>query len=120
MTDGNTGIFLLAGVAMFTMGIHSIIAQSHLLRRILALNVMASGVFFVFMAIAARARGPIPDPVPHAMVLTGIVVSVCATGLALVLAIRVHEVGCAGGTEDEGHGAMGAKRGSMTDGGNSA
>ncbi len=56
----------------------------------MALNVMGSGVFLVFIALAAQTPGPIPDPMPHAMVLTGIAVSVCATGLALALADRVQ------------------------------
>ena len=51
---------------------------------------MGSGVFLVFIALGAQTPGAIPDPVPHAMVLTGIVVSVCATGLALALADRVQ------------------------------
>ena len=37
-----------------------------------------------------RAAGGRPDPVPQAMVLTGIVVAVCATGLALTLADPVQ------------------------------
>ena len=33
-----------------------------------------------------------PDPVPHAMVITGIVVTVSATALALVLMLKVLEM----------------------------
>ncbi len=78
-------------MAIFVIGFYAMLAQAHLLRRILALNVMGSGAFLVYIAIAARTPGPVPDPVPHAMVLPGIVVSVCATGLALALADRVLE-----------------------------
>jgi multicomponent Na+:H+ antiporter subunit C len=90
MPDADYRIYLLAGVAVFAIGFYSLLVQSHHLRRILALNVMGSGVFLVFIALGAQAAGEIPDPVPHAMVLTGIVVSVCATGLALALADRVQ------------------------------
>lgn len=90
MTDTDHRIYLLAGAALFVIGFYSLLVQSHLLRRIMALNVMGSGVFLVFIALGAQTAGPIPDPVPHAMVLTGIVVSVCATGLALALADRVQ------------------------------
>ena len=51
---------------------------------------MSSGTALVFVGVAARTPGGIPDPIPHAMVLTGIVVAVCATGLALALADRVQ------------------------------
>ncbi len=50
---------------------------------------MGTGVFMVLIAMAARHTSP--DPVPHAMVLTGIVVAVAATAFALVLAIGVCE-----------------------------
>lgn len=84
-------LYLFAGAALFAIGFHGVIAQSHLLKRILAVNIMGNGVFLVYIAIALRTPGPIPDPIPHAMVLTGIVVSVCATGLALALADRVQQ-----------------------------
>jgi len=83
-------LYALAGAGLFAIGLHALIAYTHLLRKILALNVMGSGVFLFLIAMACRAPGPVPDPVPHAMVLTGIVVSVCATGLALALAHRVQ------------------------------
>jgi multicomponent Na+:H+ antiporter subunit C len=53
---------------------------------------MGNGVFLVFVAIGSRKSGLFPDPVPHAMVLTGIVVSVCATGLALALIARIQSM----------------------------
>ena len=90
MPDADYRIYALAGVALFAIGFYSLLVQTHLLRRIMALNVMGSGVFLVYIALGAQTPGPIPDPVPHAMVLTGIVVSVCATGLALALADRVQ------------------------------
>jgi multicomponent Na+:H+ antiporter subunit C len=85
-------LYALAGVGLFAIGLHAVIAYAHLFRKILGLNVMGSGVFLVLIAAAYRAPDGPPDPVPHAMVLTGIVVSVCATGLALTLALRVHAV----------------------------
>ena len=90
MPDADYRIHLLAGVALFAIGFYSLLVRAHLLRRIMALNVMGSGVFLVYIALGAQTAGLIPDPVPQAMVLTGIVVSVCATGLALALADRVQ------------------------------
>ena len=86
MGDIDHRVYLLAGAALFVIGLYGLLAMPHLLRKILTLNVMGSGVFLVFIALAAETPGPVPDPVPQAMVLTGIVVSVCATGLALALA----------------------------------
>jgi len=100
MPETGFAIYLLAGAAVFVSGLHSLLMKGHWLRRIMALNVMGSGVFMVFIALSARTAGEAPDPVPHAMVLTGIVVSVCATGLALALADRLQAV--TGATEPEG------------------
>ena len=79
-------LFLLVGAALFALGAAGVFRDTEPLRRVIAVNLMGSGVFLLLVAIAARGAGDRPDPVPHAMVLTGIVVAVCATGVALVLA----------------------------------
>jgi multicomponent Na+:H+ antiporter subunit C len=79
------GLFLavLGGVAAFLHrdGIH----------RIIALNIAGSGVFLLLVAIPGGGSGV--DPVAQALVLTGIVVAVAITGVALVLLARLAELG---------------------------
>lgn len=82
-------LYALVGVGLFNLGLYALIIYPHLLRKILAINIMGSGVFLVLVALAARTDGAAPDPVPHAMVITGIVVAVSATALALALMLRV-------------------------------
>jgi multicomponent Na+:H+ antiporter subunit C len=82
--------FSITGVGLFCLGLYALMVHAHLLRKILALNVMGSGVFLVLAALAKRTSDGVPDPVPHAMVITGIVVAVAATALALVLMLRVR------------------------------
>jgi multicomponent Na+:H+ antiporter subunit C len=81
-------LFACAGAILFAMGIAGVILVGHLLRRVLAFNVMGSGAFLVLVGLAQR--DDVADPVPHAMVLTGIVVAVAATALALALVRRLH------------------------------
>ena len=83
-------LYALAGVGLFTLGLYALIVHRHLLRKILAINVMGSGVFLVLVALGGRTPGTSPDPVPHAMVITGIVVAVSATALALALMLRLQ------------------------------
>jgi multicomponent Na+:H+ antiporter subunit C len=83
-------LYAVVGAVLVGMGIHALIVQDHLLRKLLALNVVGSGVFLVFGTIAYRNRSDIVDPVPHAMVLTGIVVAVAITAFGLALARRLH------------------------------
>jgi multicomponent Na+:H+ antiporter subunit C len=81
-------LFALTGAALFTMGVAGVVLIEHLLRRILAFNLMGSGAFLVLVGLAQR--NDVTDPVPQAMVLTGIVVAVAATALALALVRRLH------------------------------
>jgi multicomponent Na+:H+ antiporter subunit C len=83
-------LYALLGVGLFTLGLYALIVHAHLLRKILAINVMGSGVFLVLVALGGRTAGALPDPVPHAMVITGIVVAISATALALALMLRVQ------------------------------
>lgn len=83
--------FALAGVGLITLGLYAFIVHAHLLRKILAINIIGSGVFLVLVALAARTEGLAPDPVPHAMVITGIVVAVSATALALALMLKLYQ-----------------------------
>ena len=85
-------LYGLAGIVLVAMGLYAALAARHMLRRLLGLNVLGSGVFMMLVALASRsvAVAGRPDPVPHAMVLTGIVVAVSATALALALLRRMH------------------------------
>lgn len=86
MTSGL--LFAIVGVALFAMGAGGVLLLGHPLRRILAFNVMGSGAFLALVGLAQRDGTT--DPVPQAMVLTGIVVAVAATALALALLRRLH------------------------------
>ncbi|WP_372880579.1 NADH-quinone oxidoreductase subunit K [Psychromonas sp.] len=81
--------YALVGVGLFCTGLYALIVYAHLLRKILALNIMGSGIFLVLVALAKRTGGMAADPVPLAMVITGIVVTVSATALALTLMLRL-------------------------------
>lgn len=82
--------YALCGVSLFGIGFYGMVVCAHLLRKVLATNLMSSGVFLVLIATAARTSGGHPDPVPQAMVLTGVVVAVSATALALALVRRFY------------------------------
>jgi len=83
-------LYAVVGVGLFSIGLYALIIQKHLLRKLLAINIMGSGVFLLLVSLAMRSStNAQPDPVPHAMVITGIVVAVSATALALVLMIKI-------------------------------
>jgi len=87
-------IFGLCGAALVGLGLYGMITQSQALRKILAFNILGGGVFLIFGAVARRGAGAGfgGDPVPQALVITGIVVSFAATALAVALILRLSEI----------------------------
>jgi multicomponent Na+:H+ antiporter subunit C len=79
-------LYAACGALLLASGFVGVAAARHILRKVLALNVTGSGVFLLLVGFAQR--GGAADAVAHALVLTGIVVAVSATALALALLRR--------------------------------
>ena len=86
-------LFGLCAAVLIGVGLFGLIVNPHPLRKILAFNVVGSGVFLLFGAIARRgaAAGMGGDPVPQALLITGIVVAFAATALAVALLLRLFD-----------------------------
>lgn len=97
-----TLVFAFTGIALFALGLRGALLHPALLGRVLAINVSGAGVFLVLVSLAYRGPLATPDPLPHALVLTGIVVAVSATALALALGRQLQraEAGDGGGRSD--------------------
>lgn len=83
--------FCAAGLV--AIGLFGLILHPAPLRKLIAFNLLGSGTF-LFYGIAARrgaAAGMPGDPVPQAMVITGVVVAFAATALAVALLLRLRE-----------------------------
>ena len=81
MTDPT--IYALTGAVLAGIGFYGLLTAQHLLRRVIAFNLIGSGLFVFFGA--AGARGAEVDPVPQALIITGIVVALSASALAVGL-----------------------------------
>ena len=86
-------LFGLCAAALVGIGVYGLIVMPHPLRKIIAFNVIGSGVFILFGAVAKRGAGAGfgGDPVPQALLITGIVVAFSATALAVALVVRLIE-----------------------------
>src|SRR5215831_2460835 len=84
-------IFGICGAIAVGLGLYGLIVNPQPLRKILAFNLLGSGVFLFFGVVARRgaAVGLDGDPVPQALVITGIVVAFAATALAVALLLRL-------------------------------
>ena len=91
--------------ALFLVGLWGILGRPHLVRKLMAMNILqvAVIVFFVTVGFKSGATPPIArhgeetqvardyiNPLPHTLMLTAIVVSVSTTGVALALLLRIH------------------------------
>ena len=84
-------IFGICAATLIGIGAFGLVTRAHLLRRLVAFNVLGSGVFLMFGAMGNRDPARLADPVPQAFVITGIVVALAATALAVALIIRLFE-----------------------------
>jgi multicomponent Na+:H+ antiporter subunit C len=87
-------LYGLCAAALVGLGLYGLIVQPQPLRKILAFNLLGAGTFLMFGVVARRgaAAGMGGDPVPQAMVITGIVVAFSATALAVALAQRLSSI----------------------------
>ena len=84
-------VYGLCGAALVGFGLFGLIVHPEPLRKILAFNLIGGGVFLLFGVVARRgaAAGFGGDPVPQALVITGLVVAFAATALAVGLLLRL-------------------------------
>jgi multicomponent Na+:H+ antiporter subunit C len=76
--------FAVTAALLMALGCYGLLARTELIHRLIATNIMSSAVFLLLVHVAVR-RDTAPDPVPHAMVLTGIVIAISLTAFALAL-----------------------------------
>lgn len=86
-------LYWFCGSALVGFGLYGLVVNPKPLAKIMALNLLGSGVFLLFGVIARRGAGAGlgGDPVPQALVITGIVVAFSATAIAVALLLRLYE-----------------------------
>ena len=84
-------LYGICSAALIGLGLYGLIAHPEPLRRILAFNLIGGGVFLLLGVVAHRgaAMGLGGDPVPQALVITGLVVAFAATAVAVALLLRL-------------------------------
>jgi len=83
----------LWGAAAVGLGLYGMIVSPQPLRRILAFDLLGSGVFLLLGVVARRgaAAGFGGDPVGHALIITGVVVAFAATAVTSALWLRLFQ-----------------------------
>lgn len=90
---------------LFLLGFYGIIVKENLLKKVMAMNVMQVAVILFYLnaaqkdgttlgvLLAGEKYGAVDvyvNPLPHALMLTAIVVALALTGAALALLVKVY------------------------------
>jgi multicomponent Na+:H+ antiporter subunit C len=87
---------------LFCIGLYTIIVRRNIIKKLIGLNIMETAVFFFYISLGYLDGGIAPirvggadpsrmvNPIPQALILTGIVVAVSVTALALALVILLY------------------------------
>ena len=97
------GIYSLVLILMF-LGMFGMIISNNYMKKMMAMNVMQVAVILFFLCFAQKTGGMIPilngvttdprlyiNPLPHALMLTAIVVRLGTTWVAIALLMRIKE-----------------------------
>jgi len=97
------GIYALV-LILFFLGMFGMIVCKNYLKKLMSMNIMQVSIIFFFLCFAQKEGGMIPvldgvtndpavyiNPLPHALMLTAIVVSLGTTGVALALLMRLKD-----------------------------
>jgi multicomponent Na+:H+ antiporter subunit C len=94
--------YLIAAI-LFVIGALTVLTRSNLFKKLIGINIMESAIFLMFVAGGNIRGGAVPildkanpeplyiNPLPSALMLTGIVVSVSVTAFALALIVRLYQ-----------------------------
>jgi multicomponent Na+:H+ antiporter subunit C len=87
-------------VVLILIGFYAMIARENIIKKLIGLNITQTAIFLFFISLAEKSGGSAPvlregvlsyvNPLPHTLMLTGIVVSLSTTAVGLSLAVRIY------------------------------
>lgn len=94
--------FYFVAIVLFLIGFHTMLTHSNLIKKIIGMNIMETAIFLFFVSIGYIQGGKAPivdgqttiqfvNPLPSAVILTGIVVGVSLTAFSLSMVIKIYK-----------------------------
>ena len=98
------GIYMLA-LILFGISIYGMIVCGNYLKKLMCMNMMQVAIIFFFLTFGQKEGATLPvamhqissvdayiNPLPHALMLTAIVVSLGTTGVGLALLMMIKDI----------------------------
>ncbi|NQT29374.1 MAG: cation:proton antiporter subunit C [Candidatus Saganbacteria bacterium] len=92
---------ITVGIVVILVGIYGMITKKNIIKMIMSLYIMNSGVILLFIsigyiegaeaAIFENTQKLMVDPLPQAIMLTTLVIGLGITALALAMAIKIYD-----------------------------
>lgn len=94
--------YYFVAMVLFVIGFHTMLTHANMIKKILGMNIMETAVFLFFVSVGYVEGGRAPiieegaehlyiNPLPSALILTGIVVAISVTAYALSLIVKLYE-----------------------------
>ncbi len=91
-------------VVLLAIGLYGMLGKHNLLKKLIGMNIFQTAIFLFFIEGATKLGGSVPvideilgteaakyvNPLPHVLILTGIVVAISLTGVALAFLIVIY------------------------------
>lgn len=91
-------------VILLVLGLYGMLGKRNLLKKVIGMNIFQTAIFLFFIEGATKLKASVPvidpqlgteavkyvNPLPHVLILTGIVVALSLTGAALAFLIVIY------------------------------
>ena len=91
-------------IVLLAIGLYGMLGKRNLLKKLISMNIFQTAIFLFFIEGATKRGGSVPvvdeligieaakyiNPLPHVLILTGIVVGLSLTGVALAFLLVLY------------------------------
>jgi multicomponent Na+:H+ antiporter subunit C len=91
-------------VLLMAIGLYAMLVKRNLVKKLGGMSIFQTGIFLFYIEGARKLGGTVPiideslgaqadlyiNPIPHVLILTGIVVGISLTGVALAFLIKIY------------------------------
>ena len=98
-------IVIIGSMGLFLVGLFGLITRKHIIKIFISIAIMESSLFLMFIGLSYKVDAIAPiidtthknsaimnDPIPHAMILTAIVIAMAVLSLGVSFAIEYYKL----------------------------